>query len=345
MKKMNILGIGQGCLVPSYRYRLQETRQDFSDHQINLILECFHTSSYPPKNFIKRFPWLFMALIDRLSFLLLQKKADIIILQREMISTLYTLERFISKPYILDVDDAIHLNQKFHAINKIAQKAHAVVVCNQFLADYYKDYNKNIFIIPTPVNTEKYKPGKKTKKSKTITIGWIGTSSNFKSLKLIENALATVLAKNPHIVLKVVSNQDPAFSHLNSKQYIYKQWSDQEDVQDIQSFDIGIMPLEDSDHSRGKCAFKMLQYMACGIPLVSTCLPMNQQILNIKLAGFCVNGYDLEWVNALELLIQNQNLRIEYGMNGRKVIEEHYSTKIFVKKYSDIFHFIQKGQS
>jgi glycosyltransferase involved in cell wall biosynthesis len=104
------------------------------------------------------------------------------------------------------------------------------------------------------------------------------------------------------------------------------------------------MPLEDSDHSRGKCAFKMLQYMACSIPVVSTCLPMNRQILNINPAGFCVKGYDMEWVNALELLIQNQNLRIKYGMNGRKVIEENFSTKIFVKKYIDIIQLIQKGK-
>ncbi len=344
MKKLKILAIGQGCYVPSYKFRLEEVKKDFINKNIDYKAMCFSISSYPPQGIVNRLWWIIKIFVNRYPVIRLQKKTDILILQREMISTLYTLERFLSKPFIFDIDDAIHLNQRFNAINKIAVKAKAIVVCNRYLADYYKNYNKNVYVIPTPVNTKKYKPKYQLSiNSDTIVIGWIGTSSNFVSLRLIEEALATILKKHPNVVLKVVSDKDPKFSKIDPKQYIFKQWSAKEDAEDIQSFDIGIMPLINNEHSRGKCAFKMLQYMACGIPVVSTCLPMNQQILSIRESGFCVDGYDSQWVKSLDYLIHNSEERRILGENGRKVVESQFSSEIYVQKYIDIFSKIEKG--
>jgi len=334
MKKLKILGIGQGILIPSYRYRLKETKQSFNE--INLDLKLFEPDidSYPPVNKLSRFLWLIKVVLSRSPILFEQKKYDILILQREIISTLYSLERFFTKPFILDVDDAIHLHQKFHSIEKISHKASAIVVCNDYLANYYQQFNKPVYIIPTPVNIDKYKPSTK-KDSIQIVIGWIGTSSNFQSLKSIEKELSIFLYQNPNSILKVVSNKNPNFTLIEKDRYIYKQWSETEDVEDIQSFNIGIMPLLNTEHSRGKCAFKMLQYMSCGIPVVSTCLPMNKKILEMGKCGFCIKEKD-HWVDTLAKLSQNKKIRNSFGQEGRRIIEQQFSTKFYAKQYKDI---------
>jgi len=339
---LKILGIGQGKFIPSYRYRLKEVVNDFYKQNVHLSLFETDISSYPPKNKVYRLYWIIRVLINRLPLIISQYNYDIIILQREMISTLYTIERFLKIPYIMDVDDAIHLNQKKYSIDKIAKKASAVVVCNEFLSNYYSKLHENVYIIPTPVNTEKYRP-KSKKNIKQITIGWIGTSSNFKSLKSIEKELSILLEKHPNIILKVVSNNNPNFTLIEKSRYIFKKWSDIDDVEDIQSFDIGIMPLLDTEHSRGKCAFKMLQYMSCGLPVVSSDLPMNRKIVEMRECGFCVSKKD-DWINALTVLSQSQSKREVMGNEGRKTIEQFYSTKVYVKLYKNvILNVLSKG--
>ena len=340
---IEILGIGQGELIPSYRYRLKEVKNSFKKKGLFLSLYESKVSSYPPSNKVVRFLWIINLFLNRLPLLLEQKKYDLILLQREIVSTLYTLERFFYKPFILDIDDAIHLHQKFNSVDKIAAKASAVVVCNTYLFDYYKKINANVYIIPTPINVDKYIP-KKKKTTSDIVIGWIGTSSNFPSLKLVEEQLARFLKDNNNAVLKIVSDRDPEFLTILSSQYIFKPWSEEEDVQDIQSFDIGIMPLIENEHSHGKCAFKMLQYMSCGIPVVSTCLPMNKSILEIKECGFCVTNENNAWYEAIDKLSKNPSLCNQFAENGRWIIEKHYSTDIYATLYNKVIEsLVSKG--
>ena len=192
-----------------------------------------------------------------------------------------------------------------------------------------------MYIIPTPINVDKYIPRKK-KTTSEIVIGWIGTSSNFPSLKLVEEQLAKFLHDNSDAVLKIVSDRDPEFLIIPSNQYIFKPWSKEEDVQDIQSFDIGIMPLIENENSHGKCAFKMLQYMSCGIPVVSTCLPMNKSILEIKECGYCVTNENNAWYKALDKLSKDASLCNQFADNGRWIIEKYYSTNVYATLYNKV---------
>jgi len=332
---MKILGIGQGKLIPSYRYRLKEVKDSFKNKGLSLSLYESRISSYPPSNKVARFAWIINLFFSRLPLLFEQKRYDLIILQREIVSTLYTFERLFYKPFILDIDDAIHLHQRVNSIDKIATKASAIVVCNSYLFDYYKQLNANVHIIPTPINIDKYIPSQKRKTS-DIVIGWIGTSSNFPSLKLVEKQLSKFLHDNSNAILKIVSNEDPKLLTIPHNQYIFKLWSDKEDVQDIQSFDIGIMPLIENEQSHGKCAFKMLQYMSCGIPVVSTCLPMNKSILDTKECGYCVTNENNTWYKAIDKLFNDPNLRDRFAKNGRWIIENYYSTEIYIKLYIQV---------
>ena len=92
----------------------------------------------------------------------------------------------------------------------------------------------------------------------------------------------------------------------------------------IASFDIGIMPLPDDDWEKGKCAYKLIQYMACGLPVVASSVGMNREVVNEGWNGFLANNFK-EWCNALELLIQDEGLRKRLGQNGRKLVEENYT--------------------
>lgn len=345
MNNIKVLGIGQGKLVPSYRYRLKEVLIEFQKVNVDLCLFESTVSSYPSESILKRISWLAKLFFSRIPLIIKQNDYDVIILQREIISTLYTIERFFNKPFILDVDDAIHLNQRFESIDKLAKKAVAIVVCNDFLAEYYHQFNKNVYVIPTPINIDKYKYKHKSIEQKNIfVIGWIGTSSNFSSLKLIEKAVNKFLELYSNSTLKIVSNKDPNFQIIPKHRYIFKEWSEHEDVEDIQSFDIGIMPLINNKHSQGKCAFKMLQYMACNIPVVSSCLPMNEKIIKNSNCGYCIHGYEDEWVSAFLKLYKNEDLRKEFGKNGRRIIEKRFSTKIYARLYCEILKKIKNKE-
>ncbi len=342
MTSIKILGIGRGKFVPSTRFRLIEVLTDLHKNNIDIELFIPTISSYPPENTIERVWWGIKVLLSRLPIILKQKKYDIIILQREMVSTLFTLERFIYKPFIFDVDDAIHLNQRFNSIDKIAHKATAIVVCNTYLAEYYRQYNDNVYIVPTPVNTTKYAPIQSFISNNSIVIGWIGTSSNFTSLYMIDQALKKVLSQNLNVKLKIISDKKPRFIHIKEIDYEYKVWSEKDDVIDINSFDIGIMPLVNDEHSQGKCAFKMLQYMSCSLPVVSSALPLNKFVLSQGDAGYSVEGYSEQWIEALESLINNPELRQQMGKNGRLIVVKLYSTEAYAIAYKDILQNIYK---
>jgi glycosyltransferase involved in cell wall biosynthesis len=190
-----------------------------------------------------------------------------VMLQREMISSHLTLERFTPSPRVLDVDDAIHLLRGGDFARKLAQISDRVIAGNSYLAEWYSAWNRDVVILPTAVDADRYVPAPAVGRD-MIVIGWIGTSANFGYLETLAPALARVVAEHPHVHIKIVSDRAPAFSALAPDRWSFVKWGEASEISDIQSMDIGIMPLADSPWARGKCSFKMLQYMACGLPVV-----------------------------------------------------------------------------
>ena len=260
---------------------------------------------------------------------------DLCLLQRPLVSTLFTCEPLIKVPYIFDVDDAIFLHKRSFSVDLISRRAAHIICGNSFLADYFSKFS-SVSILPTAVDTTYFVPST-DKVTKEGIIGWSGSSSGFKYLYQIEDALSIVLNVVKNSKIKIVSNCEPHFTKIPKNRVIFEKWSASTEVKAIQSFTIGIMPLDDSLWSRGKCSYKMLTYMACEIPVVVSNVGMNEDVLKLGKAGFSASDTS-SWVESLITLLSESNNRCLMGKEGRKVVENNYSNEVVVPKLVEVFN-------
>ena len=328
------LALCQGESVPSSRFRIKNILTKLSAAGINIDVRDAHFSAYPPKRKIVRTFWLFNELFSRIPDIFSSYYYDAVIFQRELISTIPTLERFTKKPRILDVDDAIWLHRGGWAANSLANRVDHIVCGNQYLADYFKAFGKPITIIPTGVDVERFTPSDSIAPNKII--GWSGTSGGFKFLYGIEHLLSQVLSKYPDWKLRIVSDQPPNFKLISGEQIEFIRWTEECEVSTIQEMDIGLMPLDDTPWSRGKCSYKMLLYMACGLPVVVSAVGMNREVLDHGFVGFGATT-EKDWLNSITRLIDSEELREEAGINGRRVIINQYSIEEVTKRWLTVF--------
>lgn len=324
------VALTNGPTVPSTRFRIKNIVDDISKYNVELNYLDAHVSSYPPLGFFARVMWLAKELFFRIPDIISTYQYDIVIFQRELISTIPTYEGLVKQPSVLDVDDAIWLYRRGWAANSIARKVDHIVCGNQFLADYFGTFGKPLTIIPTSVDVARFIPRATGLSSRVI--GWSGTSGGFKFLHGIEAVLAEILSANPTWTLRIVSDRMPRFSLIPEHQLEFVLWSEEGEVKAIQEMDIGLMPLDDTPWSRGKCSYKMLLYMACGLPVVVSDFGMNRDVLSHDFVGFGAKSPD-EWREKLTELIDDEALRNRAGANGRQVVLDRYSTAVAAMKW------------
>lgn len=297
--------------------------------------------------------------------------ADLFIVSRNLIPSRIVLEKLFShlnKNFIYDFDDAIFLHSpleiigskyaknsttiKEHQKTKILIK-HAKIVFagNEFLAMYARKYNKNVHVIPTVIDTDYYflkntKNGDKIlkrfqigdKTNKFINIGWMGTSSNLIYLLEILPALEKISKNNSQIRLIICSNdflyKEEFEKAINT---IFVKWNKQIERSILSTFDIGIMPLINNIWTKGKCGFKLIQYMSMGIPSIGSNVGVNNQIINHQINGFLANNLE-DWENLITKLIVNNKLREEFSIEGRKTIINKYSIKSIINKIIRLYN-------
>ncbi len=155
----------------------------------------------------------------------------------------------------------------------------------------------------------------------------------------IESALERVIEARPEVILKIISDRRPKFKGKLNGKFKYVKWSPKTEIADIQSITIGIMPLDNTDWEKGKCSFKMLQYMSCNIPVVVSPVGMNAQILNESEVGFGVNTQE-EWADTLICLLNSSEKRKKMGFNGRKLVEAKYSINAIIGKLSSCLKMV-----
>ncbi|TEB14253.1 Glycosyl transferases group 1 [Pelotomaculum sp. FP] len=327
--------------TPSARFRIRPHIQLLTEHGIYICDYPSLHGQYPSAGIFRRLFWGASELISRSKDIIRAKGADIYIVQKEMLATLYTLERFIAQPKIFDFDDAVYLRQRFHSVDKILSTFDGVFCGNNVLAEYASKFNKNVFVQNTAVDTSRFVPATRVDKD-DIVIGWCGSSSNYKDLYKIEDALIDVLRSNKQVKLLVSSNVPPKFSKIPKDKIKYVAWSPENEVSVYQEMDIGLMPLEDNPWNRGKCAYKMLLYMACGIPAVVSPVGMNAEALEKGEIGFSAKNHK-DWVNALIMLAGDSKLRNELGVCGRKVALERYSSTVISTQIADAIFKIYNG--
>jgi len=237
-------------------------------------------------------------------------------------------------PLVVDYDDAIfdwYGSQRFpgvsrllgQKINKIMAMADLVVVGNDYLGNYaHWAGAKRIEKVPTVVDVDRYFVPVRDE-SRCVTVGWIGTPVTAKFLSHISEALQTIVNKYGVSIVAVGAKpqQWDGFS------VEVRPWQESTEVAEIQDFDIGVMPLPDEPYERGKCGYKLIQYMACGKPVVASPVGVNAEIVRHGENGFPAKTTD-EWIDALSRLIEDSQLRRRMGQAGRSMVETDYSLQM-----------------
>jgi glycosyltransferase involved in cell wall biosynthesis len=330
-RPLNVAAFTQGQFQPSSRFRVRQLVDALVEDQICIHEFVAPTGSYPPfKGVVPRTLWGLKALVSRIPAVVESRWYDAVLLQRELVATLATLEPFTGRPRILDADDAIWLNRRVGGADRIAQLVDLVVAGNAFLADHFQSLGCRVVTIPTSVDTLRFTPGPRVG-GEEIVIGWSGTSGGFPFLYAIEGALCEVMRRHPEARLHVVADKAPNFTRLKPEQWRFIQWSEELEAPVLRTFDVGIMPLFDDDWCRGKCSFKMLTYMATGVPVVASPVGMNGDIFSQAAVGLPAQRED-EWVDALSTLISQPAQRGAFGLRGKALVDERYSVRIVSKQ-------------
>jgi glycosyltransferase involved in cell wall biosynthesis len=330
-----------GRNVPSARFRVRQYIQPLLRAGIRLNEYCSPLGTYPPRHRFVRPAWGLGSLLARLPGIIASHSCDLTVLQREMLSTFCSIEGLTSHPRVLDVDDAIWCYRGGHFAARLARACDAVICGNTYLAGHFAQWNPRVFVVPTPVDTARFRPISRQPGRKII--GWSGTSGGFAYLAEIEPALKKILKKHPEAVLRIISDRLPTFKTLRAEQIEFRLWNPIEEVADISDITVGIMPLDDSEWSRGKCSYKMLTYMAVGVPVVSSDIGMNSEIFRLGNCGLPARSID-DWASAMDHLLSDPGTAQSMGVVGRGIAETHFSVTAVAPLLGSVFRAIAESR-
>lgn len=246
---------------------------------------------------------------------------------------------------IYDYDDAMFLAQRqdrgvlswlevVDAPAQVMAMSDVVLAGNKFLADYAHRYAKQVVLIPTCIDTEKFRPSDRSRSSDGCVVGWIGSHSTAKYLRSLLPLLERV-AGTHRFHLYVVGDPEPLWAR--GLKMTQAPWAIEREVEDFQRCDIGIYPLWDDDWSRGKCGFKAIQFMACGVPVVASAVGVNCEVIQDGVNGFLAAS-DEEWVEKLGWLLSDPLLREKLGRAGRETVVEQYALDVHAPAMTAVLH-------
>jgi glycosyltransferase involved in cell wall biosynthesis len=290
------------------------------------------------------------AYIARLIYMMRARQFDLVWVEKEMlpwIPSWIELRLFPAGiPLVVDYDDAVFHRYDQHKlsivrsilgkkIDEVMKRANLVVAGNEYIAKRARVAGAcRVEIIPTVVDITRYAISDSFEKVVPV-IGWIGSPSTAKYLHQIAPALKSIVLNRNVQLVAIGANPDQVFD-LPIK---VLPWSEKTEVIDIQRFDIGIMPLPDALFERGKCGYKLIQYMACGKAVVASPVGVNKDIVSNAVDGFLATSHE-EWVIALTKLIDDSELRNKMGCAGRQKVEISYSLEIAAKQLVDLLQKI-----
>ncbi len=277
---------------------------------------------------------------------LITDRSDVLIIEKELFPYFpYWFERvFLNKKrYIIDIDDAVfhHYDLNVSPLKKILlgnkfkhlfKHSFAVLAGSPYLQEVAEfDGACNVIYFPTVVEGTRYfnATAHSPKITDLVVIGWIGSGSTDKYLELIRGALAQVAkVVSGRLVFKVIGSTKPL--QIDGVEVVNVAWTEDSEVAAIRSIDIGIMPLEDTLWERGKCAYKLIQYMACGKPVIASAIGANNLVVDHGLNGFLCSS-ESDWCDALVKLIDNRELCHQFGEHGVNKVKQHYTVDANIK--------------
>jgi glycosyltransferase involved in cell wall biosynthesis len=244
----------------------------------------------------------------------------------------------INPNMLLEFDDAIFLTPLHgRKIPKLIAMSQHVIVGNDYLKDYAIKFNPRVSVIPTVVDTERYQAKQGSRTQRQVTIGWIGLAYNLSYLKGLGSVLRRLRGEVGDFYLKIICSQGLTMDGVNT---IFKRWSYAGEPGDIRGLDIGIMPLPDDEWARGKCGLKVLQYMACGVPVIASPVGVNKEIIRDGENGFLAAA-EKDWLQKLSLLARDEELRRKLGQKGRQTVQDRFSLTHWGPKLASLYKSLQ----
>jgi len=337
---------------PSNRFRVEQYLSFLKEHGITYSLRPFWESKiykvlYEEGHYWEKTLYFLKGCCKRLNDLIHLSGYDLVFVHREAFPVGGAFfEKIISltKPIVYDFDDSIFLPNSSGAnrivdffkypckVPKIIKLSTAVIAGNNYLKEFALKYNNNVVVIPTCIDTQKFTP-RDSKHDDKIVIGWIGTYTTSKYLKTLKEVFTKLLDRYKNSVeIRIVGSQGKLF---DNEKIIYKHWILENEIKDLQAFDIGLMPICDDEWTRGKCSFKLIQYLAVGAASVVSPVGMNKEIIVDGKNGFFADTQE-EWFQRISQLVENKNLRHAFSQEGRKTIEKYFSLRENLPKFIDI---------
>lgn len=344
---MRVLFFTQGENVPSSRFRVMQ----FLPYLESTGMVCSVAVPYPSTSGDVRWSWVRGAgrelfrpfhIASRIRQLRLMDGQDLAVIQKPLTSyPTSILERIVSDraPVVFDLDDALYHNLfglDRRRIRRIMDLSRRIIVGNRYLADFAAEPDKTD-IIPTVVDTQRY--AVRPDPDGPFTIGWTGLSSNLRQLRPIAAVLERVLEQTGGRLLVLSDRLTGGW--LKDLPVTFQRWSPETEVAALASVHVGIMPLADTPYNRGKCAFKLIQYMARGIPVVASPVGANPEVVGTD-AGF-LSADQPAWRQALLALAGDPLLRKAMGRAARDRVEQHYSLDTAAPRYAAVLRRAAAG--
>jgi len=245
---------------------------------------------------------------------------------------------------VFDVDDAIYVrkprrlgeapNESLWRKKKFAATCRwvdEVAAGNDVLAGVARASARAVTVLPTSIDTAAYQTTTATA-ADPPTVVWIGSPENLIYLEMIRPALARLTVRHPTLKMRVICSQFPLWPEINVESIA---WSSASEAGSLAAAHIGVMPLTDDAWSRGKCAFKLLQYMAAGLPCVASPVGANTEAVIDGVNGFHARTV-ADWERSLQSLIESPELRARFGANGRAHVESRYAMRRYQERYLEL---------
>lgn len=294
--------------------------------------------------------FLALGMLKKIWYALTCWRYDVVIIQKETFpESLYWLITVGNPRVIYELEDTLFevnpflktgsvkrilLEYQAMLCKNMMKRAAWVIAENEYIGGEASKHNAHVLFITAPIDVKAYFPRSEQKTTgEKIVIGWIGSGSTTYLLEMLKPMFAKLGAKEKTVVLKTVGTR--ADFSVGGIEHIKKEWRLEDELSDLQSFDIGLMPLDDSPFNRGRLGYKMIQYMAVGIPVVADDIGLNRTVITNGENGFLVSGKD-DWVEKLSMLIHDHELRRMLGARGRAIAEERFAIEKQAKVWVDV---------
>jgi glycosyltransferase involved in cell wall biosynthesis len=343
---------------PSQRFRFEQyleyLKENGYDYEYSYLIRAEDDKIFYGKgNYLKKFLILWRSILKRWKEMRNAKKYDIVFVQREcfMLGTTFFEKGFAKRTkMVFDFDDSIWLQvisegnkalgflKDASKTEKIIKAAHLVFAGNEYLANYARQFNKNVVIIPTTIDTEEYKR-MQLPETTQVCIGWSGSFTTIEHFQYAIPALLKIKEKyGDKVCFKVIGDGTYRHEELGIQGL---PWTKQDELKELSGIDIGIMPLPDDEWTNGKCGLKGLQYMALDIATIMSPVGVNTEIIQDGVNGFLAGPVD-EWVDKISRLVEDAALRKSLGAAGRKTVVEQYSVSSQRERYLQYFNELTK---